>query len=114
VGGALAALLGVVSPTYALVLPLVLPVVSLIAALQREDLTKEVRAALYLHQHSSKQQSPRCVVSSLQEAHFPPRGVPLTRSFRFPACPPVAASIDICRRAVNIWTNSTALSAEMH
>lgn len=45
VGGALAALLGVVSPTYALVLPLVLPVVSLIAALQREDLTKEVRAA---------------------------------------------------------------------
>lgn len=42
VGGALAALLGVVSPTYALTLPLVLPVVSLIAALQREDLTNEV------------------------------------------------------------------------
>lgn len=42
VGGALAALLGVMSPTYALTLPLVLPVVSLIAALQREDLTNEV------------------------------------------------------------------------
>jgi hypothetical protein len=31
-----------VAPTYALVLPLVLPVVSLIAALQREDLSNEV------------------------------------------------------------------------
>lgn len=42
VGGALAALLGVVSTTYALSLPLVLPVVSLIAALQREGLISEV------------------------------------------------------------------------
>eukprot|EP00878_Enallax_costatus_P045619 GHUV01055047.1.p1 GENE.GHUV01055047.1~~GHUV01055047.1.p1 ORF type:complete len:209 (+),score=49.99 GHUV01055047.1:265-891(+) len=41
VGGALAALLGVVSPTFALTLPLILPVVSLIAALQREDMTNE-------------------------------------------------------------------------
>jgi hypothetical protein len=43
VTGALAALLGWLSPTYALALPLVLPVVSLIAALQREDLQQEVR-----------------------------------------------------------------------
>jgi hypothetical protein len=43
VAGALAALLGWLSPTYALALPLVLPVVSLIAALQREDLQQEVR-----------------------------------------------------------------------
>jgi hypothetical protein len=54
VAGALAALLGWVSPTYALALPLVLPVVSLIAAMQREDLSKEVRqffidAALWVY-----------------------------------------------------------------
>ncbi len=42
VGGALVALLGLVTPAYALTLPLVLPVVSLIAALQREDLGNEV------------------------------------------------------------------------
>ena len=37
-GGALAALLGAVPAAYALALPLVLPVVSLVAALQREEL----------------------------------------------------------------------------
>ena len=42
VGGALAALLGWAGASYALVLPLVLPVVSLIAALQREGLIAEV------------------------------------------------------------------------
>lgn len=42
VGGAAAALLGALSPSYALVLPLVLPVVSLVAALQREDLLTQV------------------------------------------------------------------------
>lgn len=46
VGGALAALLGVVNVTYALSLPLVLPIVSLIAALQREGLISQVQCAL--------------------------------------------------------------------
>jgi len=43
VGGALSALLGLFSTTYALSLPLVLPIVSLIAALQREGLIAEAR-----------------------------------------------------------------------
>ncbi len=43
VGGALAALTGYFSASYALALPLVLPVVSLIASLQREGLISEVR-----------------------------------------------------------------------
>jgi hypothetical protein len=43
VGGALAALLGWASMSYALFLPLVLPVVSLVAALKREGLIAEVR-----------------------------------------------------------------------
>lgn len=46
VGGALAALLGVVSASYVLPLPVVLPVVSLIAAMQREGLISQVR---FLH-----------------------------------------------------------------
>lgn len=43
VGGALAALLNFATASYVLCLPLVLPVVSLVAALQREGLTAEVR-----------------------------------------------------------------------
>ena len=42
VGGALAALTGVVSAAYVLPLPVVLPIVSLIAAMQREGLSSQV------------------------------------------------------------------------
>jgi hypothetical protein len=45
VGGALAALLGVASASYVLPLPIVLPVVSLVAAMQREGLSSRVGAA---------------------------------------------------------------------
>ena len=41
-GGALATLLGWTTVSYALVLPLVLPLVSLLAAMQREGLIAEV------------------------------------------------------------------------
>ncbi len=43
VGGALAAILNLFSGTYVLFLPLILPVISLLAALQREGLIAEVR-----------------------------------------------------------------------
>ena len=43
VGGALSVLLGIFSASYALALPIVLPVVSLIAALERESLLREVK-----------------------------------------------------------------------
>lgn len=46
IAGAAAALMGGVWPVYALLLPLVLPVVSLVAALRRDGLAGEVRLRL--------------------------------------------------------------------
>ncbi len=43
VGGAMAALLGIGPASYVLALPMILPVVSLVAALNREGLLAEVR-----------------------------------------------------------------------
>lgn len=48
IGGAVAALMGWVSSTYALALPMVLPIISLVASLKREGLIAEVGHASHL------------------------------------------------------------------
>lgn len=53
IGGALAALLGWFSSTYALALPLILPVISLLASLQREGLIAEVGQSSLQLEHAA-------------------------------------------------------------
>ncbi len=73
VGGALAALLGYWSSSYALALPLLLPILSLIASLQREGLISEVRckAAPSSSTHQGAKAPAHCYSSQQMYAQGP-------------------------------------------